>query len=254
VIDVVPESIPVFSELPGIRAFFTTRNGGYSRDAYGSLNLSFFTGDDSESVRRNWGSLLKAQGLTRHSLALPRLSHGIHIEEISGLGGHSGGIVSAAPADTDALFTRSSEWVLAVTMGDCLAALIADPVTRCVAAVHAGWRGSRDNILGRTLERLFSQGHCRPDSTWVALGPCLSPGAMGVSKETADTLPSQYIKMQDGSHFFDLTGCNRAQAEASGARHFVEIGGCTRTDAQRFFSYRRDGAKSGRMAACIALV
>ncbi len=252
----IPETIPALTHVPGIRAFFTTRRGGKSRGAFASLNLSFYSGDDTQQVRRNWKRLMHAQGLGGKKLALPRLSHEAECLEIaSALRQEPAfGIVAAAPAATDAVFTHDPEWLLAVTAGDCLTAWIADAPSHCIGVVHAGWRGSRDNILGRTLARLFAARHCRPDSTWVALGPCLSTRALEVPQALADTLPSTHVHGEGGHFFFDLRGCNRAQARAAGLdpSRIFDVAGCTRDEPERFFSYRRDGAASGRMAACIA--
>jgi YfiH family protein len=243
-----PVVVPVLENIPGIRAFFTTRKGGVSVGAYRSLNLSYASGDDPDNVQQNWNRLLESQGLAGKSLVRPQLCHGAAVAEIT-----------ASPSsleNTDAVFTRQTDQVLTVTMGDCLAALIADAETRCVGAVNAGWRGSRENILGLTLEKLFREGHCLPASTWIALGPCLSQEQLELSEETARTLPQAHVTEKGYRFYFDLRGCNRAQAETAGAvpNQITVLDGCTRTDAENFFSYRRDGAASGRMAACIAIV
>jgi|GEM_PF-421621 len=251
----------------GIRAFFTTRRGGFSADPYGSLNLADHTGDDPATVRRNWDHLLVAQGLdpaaaAHGGLVVPRLCHGDLLldADASGLLPPRGDAFALAPFEADAVVTRTPGRVVAVTTADCLAALIADPVTRCVAAVHAGWRGTRENILGKTLARLFAAGWCAPATTVVALGPCLSPAALEIGEDVAATLPASHVlRFEDRPHF-DLPGCNRAQAIAAGARPeaITQRGGCTFSEPDRYFSHRRaqrDGTgTTGRLAACIALV
>lgn len=250
--------LPVFENLPGIRAFFTTRKGGRSEGPYASLNLGSFSGDDPETVRQNWARLRQSQGWAGHGLALPRLCHGAASAAIEGdppwKTSPRGG-PDLEPEGADAVFTTSAKWVLAVTMADCLPALIADPVTRCIAAVHAGWRGSRDEILGRTLGRLFAEGRCRPESTYVALGPCLSVPALEISEDVALLLPKRHTRSEAGRYYFDLRGANRDQALKAGVRaeNVTESPICTRENADLCFSYRRDGGVTGRMAACIAL-
>ena len=247
-----PDTIPVLEHVSGIKAFFTTRRGGTSAGRYASLNLSYTSGDDPDAVRKNWNRLLRSQGLEKKMLALPRLCHAHGIQEIFAA-------TETFPANRDAVYTHEPGRILAVTLGDCLGALIADPETRCIAAVHAGWRGSRDNIIGRTLEKLFQSGHCRPESTWMALSPCLSTRMLEIPEEIAETLPQSHVEQEQKDQnrfFFDLQGCNRSHAQAAGvlADHITAVNACTRNDAERFFSYRRDGAASGRMAAVIALI
>jgi YfiH family protein len=250
-----PQVLPAFLQIPGVQAFFTTRLGGVSQGAYASLNLGAFSGDTPDRVRRNWSILLESRGFSGRIPVLPRLCHGAALLEVRTE--TEAEATSDQPAD--ALFTRTPGLVIAVTMADCLAALIVDPETRCVAAVHAGWRGTRENILGSTLQRLFAAGQCEPGTTFVALGPCLSPAALEIGDEVAATLPAAHLRFDipgnPGRPHFDLRGCNRAQALAAGIApgNVTEHGGCTRENPDLFFSYRRDQGVTGRMAACIAL-
>ena len=190
--------LPVFENLPRIRAFFTTRQGGISTGPYASMNLGANSGDDLETVNKNWTQLLQAQGWGGHGLALPRLCHGAASAEIVGTPDTVG--LAESLDSVDAVFTLSDKWVLAITMADCLPALIADPATRCVAAVHAGWRGTRDHVLRLTLERLFKSGHCHPESTHVAFGPCLSIPALEISEDVAAQLPEPHIHRDAGRY------------------------------------------------------
>jgi YfiH family protein len=251
-----PPVLPAFPRITGVRAFFTMRAGGVSQGPYASLNLGAFSGDAPGSVRTNWSILLESHGFSGRIPVLPRLCHGATLIEAASEDDSK----ETADAPADAVFTRRTGVVIAVTMADCLAALIVDPATRCVAAVHAGWRGTRENILGSSLQTLFAAGHCRPETTFVALGPCLSPAALEIGDDVAATLPAAHLVFnvpgRPGRPHFDLRGCNREQALAAGIApgHLTEHGGCTRENPDQFFSYRRDSGKTGRMAACIALI
>lgn len=254
-----PEIIPVFEDLPGIRAFFTTRRGGASQGGFSSLNLGPRSGDERERVRRNWELLFAAQGWSNMALALPGLCHGSACAEIDDPRPElpPPGLPALEPPDVDAVITRREGWVLAVTMADCLPALIADPASRWIGAVHAGWRGTRDGALGKTLRALFDAGKCDPATTRVALGPCLSAPRLELPDDVLATLPAAHVRpgARHGKGFFDLRGANRAQALAAGvpAAQVLEKGGCSYDEPGLFFSYRRDAGVTGRMAACIAL-
>ena len=158
--------------------------------------------------------------------------------------------------DADALWARSPRRVHAVTMADCLTALVFDPVCGTVAAVHAGWRGTQAHILEKTLRRLIEAGHLRAETTLVALGPCLTRETLEVGEELAGRLEANYIIRQDGRFHFDMPASNRDQALACGipSANLRDMGGDTRLEPERYFSYRRDGQASGRMAAFISLL
>lgn len=249
-----PPVIHAFPTTPGVTAFFTTRQGGFSAPPYDSLNLGYNTGDDVAVIDANWAALLRGHGLPGPRPVTPRLCHGAALLDADDPR------AVAAGDGADAVFTRTRGRVIAVTTADCLAALVADPESGCVAAVHAGWRGTRGNILGLTLARLFAEGLCRPATTRVALGPCLSAAALELGDDVAATLPQAYVTRQDGRARFDLRACNRAQALEAGARaeHIAERGGCTRGEPALYFSHRgatADGSGvTGRLAACVALI
>jgi YfiH family protein len=220
------------------------------------LNLGYNTGDDRETVSRNWDLVLASQSLTGLTPLIPKLCHGDVWLDAD----------LASPGDTtalqeaDAVFTRQRRRAIAVTTADCLAALIVDTDSRCIAAVHAGWRGTRDHILGKTLAHLFASGRCQPATTHVALGPCLSLSALELGDEVAQTLPQHHIERINNRPHFDLRGCNREQAIASGV-HSERLslhGACTFGDPDLYFSYRRsqrDGTgATGRLAAYITLI
>ena len=122
--------------------------------------------------------------------------------------------------------------------------------------MHAGWRGTRDHILEITLQRLFNEGRCNPDTTHVTFGPCLSTFALEISEDVAVLLPQRHVQRNKGRYYFDLRGANRAQALDAGvpAANVTESPVCTRENEDLCFSYRRDGGVTGRMAACIGLL
>lgn len=225
--------------------------------AYADLNLGFRCGDDPERVGRNWASVLTASGLQGKPLVIPRMTHGDAMADADALpGGESQPPALLEPEGADAVCSGSSRFVLAVTMADCLTALVFDPGCGTVAAVHAGWRGTRARILEKSLRRLAGSGRIRPESALVALGPCLRAESLEIGPEVAAQLPGEFLSRIGGRFHFDMPACNRAQALACGIRaeHIRDQGACTLRDPDRYFSYRRDGPASGRMAAFISLL
>lgn len=235
-----------------VRAAFSTRPGGVSAGAYASLNLGFRSGDDPSTVKRNWDIAREAAGIPQGPLVLPRMTHGDRMVEAPLAGGE--GLVE--PADADAVFARGPGGTLAVTMADCLTALVFDPARGTIAAVHAGWRGTRAEILRKSLDALIARDAVDPESALVAFGPCLRRESLEVGAEVAAQLDARFVARESGKFFFDMPAANFAQAIASGIapENIRDMGGDSLRDAGRYFSYRRDGQASGRMAAFIALL
>jgi polyphenol oxidase len=255
--------IPIFRHIPGLVAGFTTKHGGVSQAPYATRNLGFFAGDAEATVAENWRTLLADLGLGDHGLVLPRLVHGANwawIENDASVGNNAwpretrAGLVLLAPPEADAVATMANDLVLAVTMADCMGMLIYDSATGCMAAVHAGWRGTRAGILQHTLRGLFAAGHAKPQTTWVGLGPALGTGRLGLSEEILATMDARFVQDIDMGRGLDMRAWNRQQAlEAGLAPERIEsVDLCTYDTPEHLFSYRREGPQSGRMAALIA--
>lgn len=259
-----PRLIRPFPEWDArVRAFFSTRKGGFSRGAYAGLNLGFRSGDDPVEVNSNWALALTTEGLDGRTLVLPRMVHGDTLvdadafaADLESAGVSEEAMVRLEPEGADAIVSRSRRRILAVTMADCLTALVFDPEQSTVAAVHAGWRGTRSRILGKTLEALSAKGAINPATTLVAFGPCLRPESLEVGAEVAEQLQPEFVRRVGPRFHFDMPGCNRAQALEAGIPpgNLRDMGGDTLRDGETCFSFRRDGAASGRMAAVIALI
>lgn len=245
-----------------LAAAFTTRGlppGSRPSDAYDRFNLGFRSGGDRGRVGANWEAVLAAEGLAGLPLAMPRMIHGDAWADADALPEKperpEGGFPAWEPEGCDALAASVPRRVLAVTMADCLTALIWDPESSAIAAVHAGWRGTRARILAKLLKALADAGRIRPASAWVAFGPCLRAGSLAVGPEVAASLDPRFLSGQGGKIHFDMPADNRAQALACGIapERIRDLGGDTLTEPERYFSYRRDGQASGRLAAFICL-
>jgi len=144
--------------------------------------------------------------------------------------------------EADALLERTPGAVVAVRTADCIPILLADPRTRAVAAVHAGWRGTVAEIARRAVEAMAREFGTRPEDLHAAIGPGIGKCCYEVGPEVA----AQFGAV--GRAHIDLAEANRRQLEASGvpaARVYVaEL--CTRCLAAEFHSFRRDRESAGR--------
>jgi copper oxidase (laccase) domain-containing protein len=143
--------------------------------------------------------------------------------------------------------------------------LLACPRTGAVAAVHAGWRGVVAGIVPAAIDALRSLG-CAPNELLAAVGPSISVRHFEIGPEVAEELvranlgacvaaPGIYgIAGREPKHHADLVLGVRLQLERAGVeRANIDADPpCTYADRARFHSFRRDGARSGRLAALIA--
>jgi polyphenol oxidase len=238
--------------IPGVSHAFTTRNGGISPEPFASLNLSARVGDDKTNVESNRTALLGAIGRSAAVLVLPKQVHGDTVVEVT----HEASRVIQA----DGVWTRDRSTALAVLVADCVPILMSAAGGKVVAAVHAGWRGTRDHVAARAIERLAAAGY-PPGTVTVALGPAIGPCCYDIGTDVAQELRQAYpqagnaIRMAaDNRLVVDLWDLNRQALIGAGvpAANIDVMGECTACHPARFFSHRRDKGRCGRQAAVIA--
>lgn len=158
----------------------------------------------------------------------------------------------------DALVTTAPGVAVAVRVADCLPVLLWCP-GRVVAAVHAGWRGLASGVISNAVRELQRLGFA-PEHLRAALGPAIGSCCFQVGPDVADKLRAladgpRHVTDREGALFADLAGLARAVLVSLGLPegHIETPGACTMHDAERFFSYRREGQPAGRQIGALAL-
>ena len=160
------------------------------------------------------------------------------------------------PPDADASVTEEPGVILAIETADCLPVLIVDPVRRRVAAAHAGWRGTVTRVAQEAVRAVIRAGS-NPADLLVALGPSIGPCCYEVGPDVEEAFGPAgsrfFVPGAAGKKHLDVIAANRAQIEEAGVRpdHIDRLGLCTRCREDLFFSYRRDGARAGRMISVV---
>jgi YfiH family protein len=244
--------------IPGLRHGFSTRTGGVSPEPAGSpsLNLGNAAWDSPANVRENRRRFLSALRLRPKSLATVCQVHSADFHIIKG------GVDQWNPRTRgDALATAEAGVSPAVQVADCFPVLLADPGTGAIAAVHAGWRGTLERILARTLAGMRRELRVDPARVLIAVGPGIRSCCLEVGPEVADAFNTAYPGAQlcaprpghPGKHLLDLPAALELQWREEGVspENVFDLGLCTRCRPQEFFSYRAEGPRAGRMMAVI---
>lgn len=179
-------------------------------------------------------------------LARPRQVHGSAVVRA-----HAAGVPLG---DADAVWTDAPGVAVGVVTADCVPVLLAAEGARVVAAVHAGWRGLAAGVIGAALAELRRAG---APALAAAVGPCIGPCCYEVDEPVLECLRERFGgELDEHSHAtrpgharIDLGGLARVELAAALGRAAVSAraSACTRCDALRFESYRRDGARAGRL-------
>jgi polyphenol oxidase len=166
---------------------------------------------------------------------------------------HSSVVLDAASsaAEGDALISDLAGISVGVKTADCVPILLVDPSIPVVAAIHAGWRGSAENIAAAAVRELVARWKTHPENLRAAIGPSIGVCCYEVGAEVASRF-EQWIPVTKDRHL-DLPAVNEIQLRAAGVTDIWKSGECTFCGAARFFSFRREREQAGRMLSFIGL-
>jgi len=223
-----------------------------SKVGYSSLNLADHTGDDFTAIAKNWQLFSKTSGWSRGDIATCRQIHGEEIVQVNN-GGH-------LDVEADALISLKPGLAVGVFTADCTPVLIACPSSRAVAAVHCGWRGARADLASKVVNRMHELTSSHPSSYHVYIGAGIAQCSYEVGAEVAEQFLSLPINgdrvdpsPKPGKYLLDVGGTVIDQLLVAGIR-LANIDYDVRdtySQPELFFSYRRDGASTGRMLAYV---
>jgi YfiH family protein len=245
---------------------FSTRAGGTSAPPFDSLNLGAKWGDHAAAVAENRRRLASAVGVAG-PIYVARQVHGAAVAVVRA--GDDPAAIAATEAD--ALCSDDARVALGVFVADCVPALIVDPRSGAVAAVHAGWRGTVAGVLPAAVRALADRFGARPGDLRVALGPSIGHCCFEVGGEVVAALASALGRASDAGAdigpgvvhasprgapdkwHVDLRLANRLLLERAGvAPEAIDAAAdCTHCDRPRFYSYRRDHASTGQQMGVV---
>jgi YfiH family protein len=178
--------------------------------------------------------------IAQDSMASLKQMHSARVLRVSGIG---------CAGEADALITNTPGVSISIRTADCFPILLADLEHHTVAAVHAGWRGTAEQIVTRTLDAMRTEFGTIPAQVVVAIGPGIGACCYEVGPDVAQKFGVE------GTTRVDLAAINRDQLLRAGvpAGQIDTLGCCTKCDPERFHSYRRDGEAAGRMISYIAM-
>ena len=210
------ETFPALDAIAGVRHGFTGRVPGLDVKMDRELALRQL---DEHHVRAR-----REMGLAGRTLVTAEQVHGREVAVVDAQ-------TMAPVPGADGLITASPDVCLGIHVADCCAVYLADPVRRVIALLHSGRKGSELAITAAAIARMRGDFGCDPADITVQLSPCIRP--------------PQYES--------DFAALIVAQARAAGVHQVFDSGTCTGANADRYYSYRVERGKTGRMLALLAL-
>lgn len=234
----------------GITSFSTLRDSESYSGKYNGFNSCHYVNDSVQHVDSCRKELVSMLGIPEENLIVPTQIHSPNVEIVDRF------ITKDSPEldGLDALVTDLPAMALVVHTADCVPVLMSDPVARVVAAVHGGWRGLVAGILENTVANMINVG-AKPRRILAQMGPHISSSAYEVGEDILSDFADDEIIKRDGKNYIDLSRVviNRLEKVGVPAENINDCQRCTFTEEEQFFSARREGKDSGRMASVIMI-
>ena len=218
-------------------------DGGHSKDNFANFNLALHVGDGQSSVLANRDLLLRRYNLPSTPVWINQTHSNVSVDADS----------LSSIVDADASYSRKLGTVCGVLTADCLPVFICNKEGTAVGVAHAGWRGLADGIIESLIESL----DCNGEDLIVHLGPAISQLSFEVGRE----VKSQYLSKNknfencftylNSKYYLDLYDAARVVLKSFGVSSVSGGDRCTFKEKDQYFSYRRDGKRSDRMAHLI---
>ena len=161
----------------------------------------------------------------------------------------------ATPPEVDALITQTPGLTLTVKTADCAPVLLADPSSRMIAAVHAGWRGAFQGILEATVLEMVRRG-ANLSTLYAGIGPHIQRNSFEAGADMKALFPTteyQFFTEMDGKLLFNFDAYVLHRLRRAGVQSIASTGDDTYTD-HAYFSYRRAPTDKGRQFSSITIL
>jgi len=243
-----------FSDTSGCVHAVTTKS---SEESY-AFSLALHTGEDKESIVNNRNKMASKLGWKEQvHFVVANQTHSDHIEIIESQKSQGWQSVEDAVAHCDALITDQKDVALCMMTADCVPILLLDAHKGVIAAVHAGWRGTKEKIVAKTVMKMIETFDSNPKDIIAGVAPSIGRCCYEVGKEVSEhffEMPKAYdISAQ--KYMLDLPYINKRQLLSVGLEESnIQMSDiCTACEVDRFFSYRKEQGCSGRFMSMIGL-
>ncbi len=244
---------PILERAEGLVHGFGTKKQAGTKSRSVANFAAPFTAQNTLDPKSSVAELTKEAGFQLKNVLFPKQVHG---NRIIVLEQHPADPEEIRHSEADAIITNVPGLLIGVMSADCLPILIHDPQRKVIAAIHAGWRGTLNQIARRTVEILIKDFRCEPGNLLVSLGPAISGQSFEVDEPLLNQFRqtfeywSRYARPQrQAKWLIDFRMINAHMLALMGIeeRNFWVSNHCTFIEKDMYWSYRRDGEQAGRM-------
>ena len=252
-----------FSELnKDVKALFSTKEGGYSKGYYKSMNLSYKVGDESKIVDKNFNLFSRVTNIKIQNSVMTDIRHRNDIIVVDENTDIEEDRIVRTDSGYDGIITNLMKVPLMSNHADCTPLYFYDSKLKVIGLAHAGWKGTAMNISKAMIERYVNRYCSDPSNIHVAIGPTICGSCYEVGAEVIDTLKLLPISLdwaiykKDNSKYnIDMQEINRRLLIEAGVKpnNIYCCNICTKENSILFFSHRKHFDKRGSQVAVIQI-
>ena len=244
-------------EEKGFPNGFSTRTGGVSAFPENSLNLAGFGEDSAENIFENRRRFLNIFDET-YRLSTVWQVHGDDVKIVK-----TQQNIENTEEKFDALASDLENLLIGIKTADCVPVLIGDVKTRSFAAIHAGWRGTVQSIVLKTIEKMRENYGTNPQDLICAVGPAATCKNYEIGQDVIEAFRKNFpesrhlLQQTRGGHaLIDLHLANKEQLLSVGvpAENIHIAPFCTMERPDLFFSYRLEKKTLGKTGRLLSVI
>ncbi|MBA4313234.1 MAG: peptidoglycan editing factor PgeF [Chlorobiaceae bacterium] len=234
---------------------FFTRHGGVSPTPWKSLNQGGTVGDRRENVIANRKRIFDTLNRPVESIFDVWQVHG------------TASVCTSKPRSleaphqrADAIFTDNPEITLFMRFADCVPILLFDPVRKVAGIIHAGWKGTVNNIIREAITCIKHTYGVDNENIIAGIGPSIGPDHYEVGNEVRRQIQFSFgnysdnlLNTENNKTFFDLWRANEYLLKKQGIRAIESARICTACNTDDWYSHRAEKGATGRFGAFIAI-
>jgi YfiH family protein len=234
---------------------FFARHGGISPAPWMSLNQGGTVGDERSNVVENRERSFRFFNRDVRSIYDVWQIHGT-----TTICTNSPRDLDAPHIKADAIFTNNPDVTLFMRFADCVPIMIFDPIKKVTGIIHAGWKGTVNDIVGKSIQSIIRTYGCEPENLIAGIGPSIGPDHYSVGEEVREQVDANFdsysqniLDRIDGKIHFNLWLANQYLLQKQGVKSIECSRICTACHTEDWYSHRAENGSTGRFGALIAL-
>ena len=169
----------------------------------------------------------------------------------------------------DGMITNKKDLILSTTNADCILLIFFDPVTKTIANVHSGWRGTLQRISAKTLKKMQNEYNCKPENIICCICPSIRKDHFEVDRDVKDMFEKEFqdldiskdteiMEKQNNKEKWniDTVLINKIILKREGLKeeNIIDSGICSECNSELVHSYRAERTGYGLATALISLI